>query len=115
MTPTDVAVLLVLVATGALVCGLVIGSTVERRSWLVRAETRDTPYGATPHHADGRFYFVIEEGHFLETYARKETAGNPVPPQGGTAPPRDTPPPFPSRYGTPLFMLDLRPDDQEGE
>lgn len=72
---------------GGLLLGVRIGSRLERIEWVTRA----VPPGDTPHHCDGRFYYVIEEGYFCREYRRV---------------PDECPP---------LGPMEYIPDEQEGE
>lgn len=67
------------------VAGQVFGVWQERRAWTMRAVTRDNP-GATAHHCDGEFYYVVTEDVFVNEYQRRRIC----PPKGGsgTAPPQ---------------------------
>ena len=39
-----------------LLVGMAWGRRLERRSWILRAD------GDTPHHASGRFWYIVSEG-----------------------------------------------------
>lgn len=48
--------------------GIVIGTRTERRAWTMRA----LPNGSgTAHHADGQFYYILTEAHFVNDFVRK--------------------------------------------
>lgn len=50
--------------------GLLMGVVTERRGWVMRALTRERT-GATAHHCDGKFYYVVEESVFVHDYQRR--------------------------------------------
>jgi len=52
--------------------GLWIGNANERNSWLLRASSNDNK-GSTAHHCDGKFYYIIEERYFNDTYQLRNT------------------------------------------
>ena len=56
------------------ILGLMLGRWVERGEWLTRA----IPPGDTPHHCDGRFYYVIEESYFCREFVRKPADEEPL-------------------------------------
>lgn len=39
--------------------GVWVGTRKERDAWLLRADL------STPHHADGRFFFIVSEGRYV--------------------------------------------------
>jgi hypothetical protein len=89
MSPLEIGFVVGCALFFGLLGGITFGVNVERRAWVMRALTR-TNTGATPHYCDGRFFYVVEEGVFVNDYVRKRI----VPPQGGsgTADPREMKP-----------------------
>ena len=48
--------------------GLVMGTFTERRAWTMRA----LPNGSgTAHHANGEFYCILTEKHFVHDFVQK--------------------------------------------
>lgn len=64
------ATCLVVAMIASLFFGIVWGVWAERQAWLARAIDRaDGRYrNSTPHHCNGKFYYVVEEGTFCTEY-----------------------------------------------
>lgn len=52
---------------------LFVGVSIERKSWLMRALTREHP-GGSAHHCDGKFYYVVSEDVFVHDYQRRPSS-----------------------------------------
>ncbi len=66
-----IAVAALFAGSGLLAVGYVFGVRNERWAWLLRAWSRDPRSPNTPHHCDGRFYFIIPEDIFCKDFLRR--------------------------------------------
>lgn len=63
----------ILICFTAVVCwglGLLVGIASERKSWLIRAITRNKNYSSA-HHCNGQFFYIIEEDYFNHIFSIK--------------------------------------------
>lgn len=68
MTGLEIAIWITGIFSAGWIVGLFMGTTSERRAWTMRA----LPNGSgTAHHADGEFYYILTESHFVNDFVRK--------------------------------------------